>query len=357
MHKQGVGRGSRGFKSRAPNIRDVARELGVSTATVSKALNGKSDVATQTRERVLAVCEQLGYRINSSIQDLARLGRGGPSRHIAFVMVGKAFADPAYARAIDGVSRAAANHGLYLILDQLRGDETRFVDLPPVLRDGRVDGVLITGDITERAMDMLVTLELPLVVIGSYARRITAHAINVRLDVNQRIADLVQGLVQQGCRRLAYFTEIPDGHYELESIDAFKSALRENGLPVDEHLIYLGKGPFTGATEIMEPVFTQTHLPFDGIVCLDFRTAVEISHLIGARAGIGAPPDVVMALCRPFDYYRLPIPAIYGEASLDEVAYEGVNALMEVIAKKNERPRQILLHSKIEIPDIKSLVQ
>ncbi len=128
-------------------IRDVARACGVSTATVSKALNRKEDVAQTTRERVLDVCERLGYQLNSSIQDLARRGRNGLTRNIALVMVGKPFADPAYARAIDGVSQAADEHGLHLILERLRGDETRLIDLPPVLRDGRVDGMLVTGNL------------------------------------------------------------------------------------------------------------------------------------------------------------------------------------------------------------------
>lgn len=330
-------------------IRDVARACGVSTATVSKALNRKADVAQATRERVLSVCEKLGYRLNSSIQDLARRGRNGLTRNIAFVMVGTDFADPAYARAIDGVSQAADEHGLHLILERLRGDEPRVIDLPPVLRDGRVDGMLVTGNLSESSIAMIKRLEIPHVILGAYPRNIIEGSINVRFDFSQRLGDLVRELVRRGCRRIAYFTEIPDNFYEQKSIDAFEGALRENKLPVDGALIYKGSGPFSGAIPVMLPVFQQRQLPFDAIVCLDFRTAQEISHLIMAHAGLKREPRVIMAVGRPFDYYRLPVPAVYFEGSLDVVAREGVNVLMDWLNGKNgQRPKQIVLNSTIQ---------
>ncbi len=329
-------------------MRDVAKAVGVSTTTISKALNYKPDVSDDLRRRIFAVCDEMGYRLNSSIQDLARRGRGGLTRNIAFVMMGNAFADPAYARAIDGVSRAVEQHRLHLILDRMRGDENAVYDLPPVLRDGRVDGILVTGTLTESAMAVIRNLNIPYVILGAYSPRLIKGAINVRLDVDQRLADLISELVRRGRRRIAYFTENQDNYYEQQSIAAFKSALNEHGITADEKLIYTGSGPYTGAFPVMERVFAQPELPFDAIACLDFRTAQEISHLVLAHSGIGVDPGVMMAVCRPFDYYRLPVPTIYGEASLDEVAFEGVNALMDWLENKNDRPRQIVLRSAVE---------
>ena len=208
------------------SIRDVARAVGVSPAAVSKALNHKPDVSEALRRRVFDACDALGYRLNSSIQDLARRGRGGMTRNIAFVMVGNAFADPAYARAIDGMSRVAGEHGLHLILDHLRGDETSVFDLPPVLRDGRVDGFLVTGTLTESAMATLRMLERPHVVLGSYPSSVVGQAINVRLDLAQRLRDLVDELVRQGRRRIGYFTEQPENYHERECMAAWAASPR-----------------------------------------------------------------------------------------------------------------------------------
>ena len=332
----------------AVTMRDVARAVGVSATAISKALNHKPDISEELRRRIFAVCDKLGYRLNSSIQDLARRGRGGLTRNVAFVLMGKAFADPAYSRAIDGVSRAAEKHRLHLILDRMRGDEATLFELPPVLRDGRVDGILVTGDLTETAMATLEKLGIPCVTLGSYSHRITGRSINVRLDLDQRLGQLVNQLVKSGRRRIAYFTERPDNYYEQESIAAFKAAVSENGLEADG-LIYIGAGAFSGALPVMKPIFAKSRLPFDALVCLDFRTAQEISHLVYSHAEASGKPTVMMAVCRPFDYYRLPVPAIYTDTSLDLVAYEGVNALMDWVGGKTDRlPKQIVLGSEIE---------
>ncbi len=336
------------------NIQMISETAGVSTATVSNVLNGKMVVSEAKRERVLAVADELGYRLNSSIQDLARRGRNGLTRNIAFVLVHNAFGDPAYARALDGVSRAVEEFRLHLILDRLRGDEARVVDLPPVLRDERVDGILVTGMITELVICLLDKLGIPYVVLGAYPSAITGRAINVRLDTERRMHDMVGELLRRGRRRIAYFTEDPKNYHARHSLAVFKEALREHGLPVRNALIHTGTGSFSGAFGILKPVFAQAHMPFDAMVCLDYRNALEIACLLIARGdgdGLGKP-RVLLAAGRPFDYYRLPVPAIYGESDLDRVAYEGVKALMEDLkSKRRASPRQILLQPAIQAED------
>jgi DNA-binding LacI/PurR family transcriptional regulator len=62
--------------------KDLARRLGLSQQAVSFALNGKEGVSSETRDRVLAAAEELGYRVNAAARDL----RGGRSRHIGVLM-------------------------------------------------------------------------------------------------------------------------------------------------------------------------------------------------------------------------------------------------------------------------------
>ncbi|MBN8215193.1 MAG: LacI family DNA-binding transcriptional regulator [Spirochaetes bacterium] len=67
---------------RAPSVLDVAREARVSPSTVSRALNGTGEIAPETRARILAACEALGYTKNSAAAAL----RGRPSRAVAALM-------------------------------------------------------------------------------------------------------------------------------------------------------------------------------------------------------------------------------------------------------------------------------
>lgn len=332
-------------KKKFASIRDVAREAGVSVAAVSKALNNKPDISDDLRKRIFEVCEQLGYRLNSGIQDLVRRGRNGRTMNVGFVIVGKEFADPAYARAIDGVARGARECNLNLMLERLRGDEASQYDLPPALRDSRVDGVVITGELNENVIAVLRKMDIPFVILGVYDTAVSGSAVSVEPDIRGGMALLVAKLKENGARRIAFFTENPDNFSEANNFNHFKSALSENGLEFDEALLYTGAGNFSGAYATIRPVFMRTKLPFDAIVALDYRTAQEISVMIMARCGLNRPPKVTIGLVRPFDYYHLPVPAIYLEGHLDSSAYEGMKILWTSISEGEElTSKKIVMH-------------
>ncbi len=103
---------------------DVAVKAKVSKATVSRVLNGKTIVSPNAREKVIAACNDLNYKLNFNIQDLVLKSRTGSTRNIAFVMAGKEFADPAYAHLIDGVSSAINKFHYHLMLVKISGNET-----------------------------------------------------------------------------------------------------------------------------------------------------------------------------------------------------------------------------------------
>lgn len=331
------------------SIRNVATAAGVSTAAVSKALNNKTDISAALRQKILTICDEMGYQVNSSIQDLVRKGRNGTTRNIAFILVKSEFADPAYARAIDGVARAAQKHGLHLILDNMRGDEKSVYDLPPILRDGRVDGIVLTGSINSDVICVLKELKVRYVILGTYSSIITDSSVNVLSDNRAIIELIVKTLKENGKKRIAYFTEAPGNYSEQEYLNFFMSALAENNLLLYDELIYCGTGPFSGAIKVMEKIFMQPSLPFDSIISINFRTAQEISHLVMAYYGIGKVPEITIGTCPPFSYYKLPVPAIYSEIHLDRIAYEGMNILNDIITGKIEyTSKKIMLSPEIE---------
>ena len=326
-------------------MRDVATAAGVSVAAVSKALNNKADISNDLRKKIFDVCDELDYKVNISIQDLVRKGRNGSTKNIAFIIVRSDFADPAYSRAIDGVSQAAQKHGLHLILDRMQGDEQSIYDLPPILRDGRVDGIVLTGDITANAVSTLKKLYVPYVILGSYSNKITESCVNVQMNTEIELELMVRELKENGKKRIAYFSENPDNYYERDGLNYFKSALIENDLPVFDDLIYFGTGRFSGTTKAIEKIFLQKELPFDSIVCLNFRVAQEISHLVMAYYGIGNRPKVTIGTLRPFDYYSLSVPAVYRDMYFDQVAYEGLDILVDIIAGKRKNvTKKIMLN-------------
>ena len=118
-------------------IREIADRAGVSIATVSRVLNGRGDVADETRELVSRVIRENGYTANRSARGLSA-GRTG----LAGILVPLVY--PAYFAAIvAGAAEALSEQGLQIVLSPTGGEHAREVSLLDRLH-GLTDGALIT---------------------------------------------------------------------------------------------------------------------------------------------------------------------------------------------------------------------
>ena len=174
---------------------------------------------------------------------------------------------------------------------------------------------------------------------------------SVRIELNYKsiMFRLISELKKSGKKKIAYFSEAPANFFEAEITELFIKSMKDNQLTPDEQIIYRGTGAFCGAFDLLEPVFLQKELPFDSIVCVDFRCAQEIADLIFARSGVGKKTKILIACMRPFSYHKLPVPAIYCEVGMNEVAYRGVKCLIEMITKSESSPHKIELVPQISI--------
>ncbi|HEY9522032.1 MAG TPA: LacI family DNA-binding transcriptional regulator, partial [Thermopolyspora sp.] len=104
-------------RGQRPTLKDVAREAGVSIKTVSRALNNEPRISPETRRRVLAVVETLGFRPNM----LARNMRAG-ARDLSVGLVIPELANPFFASVAAGVERVIRGEGLTLVVGSSHDD-------------------------------------------------------------------------------------------------------------------------------------------------------------------------------------------------------------------------------------------
>lgn len=321
------------------NIRNVANLAGVSAMAVSRVLNKKPGVSASMRKNVLSACYELNYCLNPSIQDMILKGINGHSRNLALVMVGQNFIDPAYVRILEGVANGVNEHSYNLALAHLSGNEKTVYELPPILRDKRIDGILISGSLNHSIMQVIKKLKLPHLIIGTYTENVTGTAPCVRLNLSIGLQKVVAALKSAGKEKIAYFTENSRSFFEKVQLATFKNNLAANGLEVSDDRIFFGGGEFTGAFKTMLPVFLQPYLPFDAIVCMDFRSALEISHLILARTGLGKKIDLIVATTSVIPNYTLPVPAVYLDGCMDKMAYQGTLLMIRLLEGKTVESR------------------
>ena len=337
-------------KENRPSMMDVARLAGLSKTTVSYVLNNNPRVTEDTKARVLEACERLGYRINTNIQDFVRSTISQTTRNIALVFVGRDFADPAYARLVDGIAKGTEENNYHLLFAKLSGEESGVMDLPPILRDGRVDGMLISGVLNPGVMNVLRALEIPGVILGSYSHDITRDFFAVECDMGAGIHRVIEHFAKLGKTRIAYFSETLDYYSDRQNLLSFKDALLAYGLKFDQGSVYVGSGDFSGALQIMTPIFEGQELPFDALYCNDFRCSVEISHLAMARSWMNKEPSIILGTTRTFAYHKLPVPAVYLDTVSWEVSYQASIKLLDSISQgERYHPGSLRLSPTIDV--------
>ncbi len=232
-----------------PTQQDVARLAGVSRGTVSLVINGMADgrvpISEETRLRVMAAVEELGYEPDAS----ARALRSGDTRTIGLVIPD--IRNPHFWDNVAGVeqaARAAGYHLLFTSLDLMAGETTEAVYKD--LLSQRVDGVILMGKYLERTVEANKIVD-QLRLRGLYMVEISDryspdhHVDSAVSDYHDATLEILYYLLQMGHRRIGFIYGVAPGLMEtgMDRLQPYQECLHMAGLPLDEDLIF-----YTGPT-------------------------------------------------------------------------------------------------------------
>jgi len=216
-----------------PTINDVASAAGVSKGAVSFALNGRPGIAPETRERILAAAERLGWSPSQSARALS------VSRALA---VGLVVARPPEVLRVDaffpafiaGAEAVLSERGHALLLQVAERDD--LAAYRRLARAGRVDGVLLTDlHVDDDRPALLEELEVPAVVVGPPHDLVRERHLQATVGVDDApgISDAVEHLVELGHRRIAHVSGPQDMVHGRSRRQAWSDALHRAGLVDD----------------------------------------------------------------------------------------------------------------------------
>ncbi|GIF14388.1 LacI family transcriptional regulator [Actinoplanes teichomyceticus] len=221
-----------------PTIRDVAREAGVSYATVSRVLNGRDWVSPEAVRAVRDAIARTGYTTNQHARSLAT-GRSGS---IAFLLTEPQhllFEDPNFSVLLRGVARALSDRELTLILMIASTPEERSRTIA-YLNGGHVDGVLLVSPHSgDPLLQQLVQAQVPIVACGRVLG-LEEMMSSVSADDRAGARSAVEHLIAAGRRRIATITGPLDTSGGVDRLAGYTDALMAHGLPVDQSLIVHG---------------------------------------------------------------------------------------------------------------------
>lgn len=292
-----------------PTIADVARHAGVSTATVSRVINGQSVVAPTTRERVLAVVRELSYQPNALAASLVL------RRSHTLGVVLPDISNPFFPEVVRGLEDAAHASGYNVILCNSDLDTAKELEYFEVLRQKRVDGLIYhSGTITDAHLAAFQRLKLPVVLAATEDPR--GELPCVLVDNRQAAAEVMEHLIGLGHRRVAVVTgnDPVSGESRLRG---YRDSLARHGLRLDDGLVVHAEWTADQAYQAVQSLLKRRPLP------TAFAAASDLMALgvMGALhdAGLRVPEDVSVI---GFDNIQLAGTVRPGLTSMAQPMYE-----------------------------------
>ena len=269
---------------RPTTIRDVAERAGVSVATVSKALNGRQHVRSETRENVLRVAHELNFAPNNLAQSLLS-GRSGTVGLLTGDLVGR-FSLPI----MMGVEDAFGAGSISVFLCDARGDAIREQHHLRALLSRRVDGLVVVGTSPDPRPSL--GGDLPVPVVYAYAPSDSPSDISVVTDNVAAGQQAAQHLLDCGRRSIAYIAGDHSYSAARDRVAGATSVLADAGQELAGGSALYGAWSEEwgrGATRTL----LQRHPDLDGIVCGSDQIArgcLDVLHDLGRAV----PADIAV---------------------------------------------------------------
>lgn len=241
--------------------KDVAKQAGVSIATVSHVINNTRFVSDETRQKVLEAIDALGYRPNAVARSLVTRS----TRKIGLVIA--EITNPFFTVAARGVEEEAISHQYNIVLCNTDEDPEREEEGLQLLAAQQIDGLIIapTG-IRSASLLALAESGVPIVQLDRSSPGLVAPLVGVNNEEGAYQA--IRYLIGLGHQRIACLINLDRISTQSERLRGWERALREAGLPVDERLIVRADPRFygvlpdaAGALSLVEPSAHHQKLP------------------------------------------------------------------------------------------------
>lgn len=262
-------------------IYDVAREAGVSMATVSRVVNGNPNVKPATRKKVLEVIDRLDYRPNA-------VARGLASKKTTTVgVIIPDITNMFFSSLARGIDDVAAMYKYNIILANSDENNKKEVQVVNNLLAKQVDGLIYMGHtISDSIRSEFSRSKTPVVLAGSIDPDEQVGSVNI--DYVAAVAAATKQLLESGNERVAFvsgpLTETINGQYRLKG---YKQALDEAGVAYDESLVFETEHSYQAGLAVFKRI--QKSKATAAIVADD---EVAIGVLNAAKdAGLEIPTD------------------------------------------------------------------
>ncbi|MBM7096409.1 MULTISPECIES: catabolite control protein A [Alteribacter] len=236
-------------------IYDVAREAGVSMATVSRVVNGNPNVKPTTRKRVLEAIERLGYRPNAVARGLA--SKKTTTVGVIIPDISSIF----FAELARGIEDIATMYKYNIILCNSDQNKEKEIHLVNTLLEKQVDGLIFMGgEITEEHAQQFKQSPVPVVLSATVDKDREFPSVNI--DYEQGVYDAVKDFIDKGHERIAMLSgTLEDPINGYQKFAGYKRALSDAGLELNDDYVVIGDYTYDSGLEAMDSLTSLEDKP------------------------------------------------------------------------------------------------
>lgn len=312
-------------KQKVYTIEDIARELGVSKTTVSRAISGKGRIGAETRARVLDFIQEHNYRPNAVAKSLAHsctynLGLILPadfgSMDISF-----------FKECIFGICEVASKNDYDVLITMDNGQCTD--QMERILGNHKVDGVIAArSEVNSPVVSLLKERKIPFVIIGATPDPEILHVDNNNREACRALTEL---LISQGMRNLALLGGDENYCVTHSRFQGFVDACEQSGLAWEELPVFMNMNDSVRVAEAIEALADKQ---VDCILCMDdFICNLAMIQL--REREIQVPKDVKVACFYDNNLLEHTVPPVTSlRFDSTELGKTACQTLLDLLAEK-----------------------
>ncbi|QZY56047.1 LacI family DNA-binding transcriptional regulator [Crassaminicella profunda] len=276
-------------------IKDIAKKLGISYTTVSRALNKKPEVNQATREKILLEAKKMGYQPNA-------IARGLVKKYTKTMgLIIPDITNPYFPEIARGVEDAARKEGYNVLLCNTNWDKVQEDAYLQILQEKRVDGIIMKA-VLDNDENLFHHMNTPLVLLNS-----RSHEGNYNyIEIDNVRGGFLAGkhLIESGYKRMGFIGGKDRSYSNNQRLEGYKLALKKYHYPIDESIIVNGDFNTKSGYDIMSRLLKLKNPP-DAIFA--GNDVIALGALYSAQEfGLNIPTDFGIVGFDNIDFAKLP---------------------------------------------------
>ena len=269
-------------------IYDIAKALDISTATVSRGLQGKNSVTDKTRKKILDKAKELGYRPNNFASNLRN-----SKTHTIGVLVHE-LRSTFMVSVLSGIEKVTAETKYDILIAHSAESGAKEVASANNLFHKRVDGLIasLAFDTPDLAhFDQFINKKIPIIFFDRVEENL--QGTKVIIDNFKAGYQVTKHLIEQGCKRIAHITGPLKRNVFDQRFKGYLAALKEHNIKYDDKLLKVTTLDISGRIAAAQQLIQLKKRPDGLFTTNDFSAAICIQ--IFKKAGLRVPEDIAVA--------------------------------------------------------------